>query len=455
MNHFLHPAAAARTTAACGLFSLALLLAAAQPLAAQSSSPDSSPAASQPSPRSPEERAGEAGELPNANPAAPMTLEQRRTQTEQIMEQFQQAVPEEIYQEGVEAVAAFEKQAEALEQTVLEMRRRHTRLANGFNVGRDAYLEQRDQSRQLINATYQAALDVLDYVPHPDATRFVVTVIEQRNKQDVYDEATLEGAAKLLDLGVRWVYVAQAAARSAIAVGDFELAERLYEKLNEDELTDTDKRLIVQTEQIKQQFEAEQKLREQRDGGDGELPKVVFHTTRGDFTVELYIDEAPSTVSHFIQLVESGFYDGLDFFQVIEGLLALTGDPLGDGSSRPDRYLADEHGGDNVRMPLTGSLVMAKLPMAGGREFVPDSAGTQFAILYLPLPAITEHQTVFGRVIEGLDVVGSFRRVDPQKKKDKGEIVLPPDRIVSAEVIDRPEQLPEVQYADPPIEPPQ
>lgn len=383
---------------------------------------------------------------------APMTAAERQAETETIRSQFKENAPPDVYQAGIEAVEQFEAKAEELQAAVLEMRQQHTRLANGLSEDREAYRLSRNQSRDLINGTYEAALDVLNYFPHPDATRFVVTVIENRSQRDVYNASTLEGAAKLLDLGVRWVYVAQAAARSAISVGDFELAERLYKRMKEDDLGDTDKRLIVQAEEIAQQFQAEQEL--QAADADSESPKVVFHTTRGDFTVELFLEEAPSTVSHFIELVESGFYDGLDFFQVIDGLLALTGDPLGDGSSRPDRYIADEHERDDARMPLTGSLVMAKLPLAGGDEFVPNSAGTQFAILYTPLPPIVKAQTVFGRVSDGMDVVGALRRVDPHKKKDKNEIVLPPDRILSAEVIDRPKQLPEVRYAEPPAEMP-
>jgi peptidylprolyl isomerase len=266
--------------------------------------------------------------------------------------------------------------------------------------------------------------------------------------QDVYDIETLEGAAKLLDFGVRLRYVAQAAARSAMVVGDFDLAERIYDKLKEEELEDKDKALIGQMDEIKKQWDIEQKLL----AGDGEdLPRVRFHTTRGDFVAELYINEAPSTVSHFIGLVESGFFDGLDFFQVVDGLLAMTGDPLGDGSSRPERYLADEHGRETVRMALRGSLVMAKLPVTNSREFIPNSAGTQFAILYMPFPMISEQQTVFGRVVEGMDIISAFRRVDPNKEKEKNAIVLPPDRIIECEMINRPAELPEVIYANPTV----
>ena len=99
---------------------------------------------------------------------------------------------------------------------------------------------------------------MLDYFPHPDAARFILTVLEQRAKRDVYDAQTLEGSAKLLDLGVRLLYVAQAAARSAMIAGDFDLAERIYKSLEEDELTERDQQLIAQREEIIEQFEAEQ-----------------------------------------------------------------------------------------------------------------------------------------------------------------------------------------------------
>ena len=164
--------------------------------------------------------------------------------------------------------------------------------------------------------------------------------------------------------------------------------------------------------------------------------------------VDLFINEAPSTVSNFIQLAESGFYDGLDFFQVVAGLVALTGDPLGDGSSQPDRFIADEHDRERARKPLLGSLVMAKLPAGENQGFVPNSAGTQFAILLMPYPRASRVQTVFGRVVKGLDVLGALRHIDPSEAKEKNKIVVPPDRILEIKVINRPDSLPPVDYVD-------
>lgn len=366
---------------------------------------------------------------------------------EAVIKEFKEKAPPEIVEPGLASVTEFETSAAEFKAKVLEMRRQYVYFANEFTTDRETYLTLRNESRELMNRTYRNALDVISYLPHPEALRFVVTILEQREKHQVYDAETLEGAAKLLDYGVRLRYVVLGAARAAMAVGNFELADRLYEKVELDELDDEDKSLIAQKDEIKEQFEAEAELLK---NDPDDLPQLRLLTSRGEIVADLFINEAPSTVANFIKLVEAGFYDGLDFFQVIDGLLALTGDPLGDGSTRPDQYIADEHLRDVKRMPLAGSLVMAKLPSQEGM-FVPNTAGTQFAILFMPFPVVTKSQTVFGRVTKGWDVLGALRRVDPHKEKKKNEVLAPPDRIIHAEIINRPETLPEVIYAEPAV----
>ena len=361
---------------------------------------------------------------------------------EEAIRHFKESNSPQAVEEGMKILNDFETNAAALNKTVLEMRRHFTLLANGYTEDKQHYYDLRNEARRLMNVTYDHALDVILFMGHPHAFRFVVHTVESRHKHDIYDVKTLEGAAKLLDAGVHFRYIAQAAARSAMAVGDFDLAERIYDKLSDEELEDKDRALIGQMEILRTQFEHEKKLLE---NDPKDLPQVRFETTRGEIVANLYIDQAPSTVAHFIQLVESGFYDGLDFFQVLDGVLAMTGDPLGDGSSRPDQFILDEHTRETIRMPLAGSLIMAKLPDGRG-GFVPNSGGTQFSMLFLPLPKFSESQTVFGRVIKGMDVLGSFRRVDPMKEKKKNEVVAPPDRVISAEIINRPETLPQALY---------
>lgn len=365
-----------------------------------------------------------------------------------VLEEFLKVAPEEIAEEGKKAKEEFERLRKELTDAVYEMRVIHTRYVNEeakTDEDADRYYEQRDHVRNLMKETFTASLNVYRYMQDHLAAQYMLTTIQYREPRDVYDLETLEAATRLMDTGHRFAFVYIVAARSAICVGQFDLAERIYSRMDEETLEDTDKGLIAQMESLKLQWEAEQKLRE-REAEKDELPLVKLKTSRGEVLIELYIDQAPSTVSNFIQLVEDGFYDGLDFFQVIKRLLALTGDEMGDGSAIPEKFLVDEHDRDVVRSPLRGSLVMAKIPIADTGEFIPNSAGTQFAILMLPMPLVNTQQTIFGRVIEGMDVIGELRRVDALKKKEKNEISLPPDRIESAEVVRRPDELPEVIY---------
>ena len=179
-----------------------------------------------------------------------------------------------------------------------------------------------------------------------------------------------------------------------------------------------------------------------------ELPRVLLKTTRGDAVLELFIDSAPSATSQFIRLVEEGFYDDLDFHEVVDHLLALTGDKSGDGRGNTGEFLLDEHEREDARKAFRGSLVMAKLPIGESGEFVPNSASCQFAILFLPALNVSQNQTVFGRVIEGMDAISSLRRANPAETDKKKKVIVPPDRILSAEVIRRPEVLPEPEFLD-------
>ena len=369
-----------------------------------------------------------------------------------VLEKFLETAPDDVAAEGKAAKERFEKLRKELTEAVVQMRIIHTKFNNGdadSDEDRDTYFQQRNKVRDLMNQTLDASVEVFQYMPDQLAAQFILVTLEYCEPRDIYNRNTLRGAIQLMNLRTPYSYVYLTAARSAVMLGEFDFAEEVYKTLDEKFLQECDRALIAQLDTLRKQWETESKLRE-RDAEEDKLPLVKLETTRGDVLIELYIDEAPSTVSHFIQLVEDGFYDGLAFFQVIDRLIALTGDESGDGSGVPDKFLRDEHTREVVRMPMRGSLIMAKAPIEGTSNFVPNSAGTQFAIMYMPFPSINEQQTVFGRVIEGMDVVGAFRRVDPHEKKDKTTVVLPPDRILKAEVVRRPDELPDVQYLERP-----
>jgi len=351
--------------------------------------------------------------------------------------------------EGDAAEAEFNAIRQQLAEALLEMKSTYIRYQNDEDqspAARANYRKHRDRTRDLMRELYDAADHLLTLRFHEHAITYVGTSIQHREKHDIYDESTMRGSTKLIDSGARELFLFSAAARSAIAVGEFSLAKRIYETIEDDQMKDVDRSLFYQIDKLEEQWTRELERRKQ--DAQNELPRVRLKTTRGDAVLELFLDSAPSTVAHFIQLVEDGFYDGLDFSQVMDHLLALTGDSSGDGRGHSGQFLLDEHQRDDARHGFRGSLVMAKVPIPESPQFVANSASSQFVILFLPVPTISEQQTVFGRVIEGMDVISSLRRVNPSEKKKDKQVMVPPDRILSAEVIRKPENLPEPKYLD-------
>jgi cyclophilin family peptidyl-prolyl cis-trans isomerase len=157
----------------------------------------------------------------------------------------------------------------------------------------------------------------------------------------------------------------------------------------------------------------EQELRqaEANASADKLLPQVLILTSRGPITVELFENEAPNHVANFISLVETGFYTGTKFHRV-EPALIQGGDPNtkaggtgNPGEGGPGYRIAQEYLLPNHRMHFTGSLAMARKTEA-------DSGGSQFYITRVPTPDYNDRYTVFGRVIDGLEVVRQMQKDD-------------------------------------------
>jgi peptidyl-prolyl cis-trans isomerase B (cyclophilin B) len=129
-------------------------------------------------------------------------------------------------------------------------------------------------------------------------------------------------------------------------------------------------------------------------------------------------------VGNFVSLVEQGFYDDVTFHRVLAGFMAQGGCPEGSGLGGPGYRIFGEADRDDARHHFRGSLSMA-------HSGDPDSGGSQFFITFIPRPTLNGKHTVFGRVIEGMDVLAKLRRRDPQALPPLPE----PDKIVKAEVI--------------------
>lgn len=124
--------------------------------------------------------------------------------------------------------------------------------------------------------------------------------------------------------------------------------------------------------------------------------KIKFTTNKGVFVAEMFEDKAPLTTKNFIELVEKGFYDGIIFHRVIDGFMIQGGDPTGTGMGGPGYKIKDEFG-EGVKHDDEGILSMAN---AG-----PNTGGSQFFITLAPTPWLNGHHAIFGKVVEGMDVV--------------------------------------------------
>jgi len=132
------------------------------------------------------------------------------------------------------------------------------------------------------------------------------------------------------------------------------------------------------------------------------LPRVKLETSDGDVLIELFENEAPNTVANFIKLTQEGYYDGLEFFQVVPSLYARSGCTANDGTTHPGYRIRNEF--ENIRSHFAGTVVM--------QNDGENTAGSQFMILHRPDPNLKEKVVSFGRVIEGLDIVYGFNTVN-------------------------------------------
>jgi peptidyl-prolyl cis-trans isomerase B (cyclophilin B) len=135
------------------------------------------------------------------------------------------------------------------------------------------------------------------------------------------------------------------------------------------------------------------------------MKKAVIETEKGNIVLELFEEDAPNTVANFISLINKGFYNGLTFHRVIPNFVIQGGCPFGDGTGGPGYTIKCEI---NPRKHLTGTLSMAH----AGR----DTGGSQFFITHSPQPHLDGVHTVFGQVIEGMDVVYAIEEGDVMKQ---------------------------------------
>ena len=288
------------------------------------------------------------------------------------------------------------------------------RIGARFNAARDearlaaASLETSATAVVLAEPNNEAAVqvvrDVIKGAMASDDARKALAVTETLRKAGAADGPTLLAGATAamtvskLDEATEFV---KAAAAAGVDADKIESLERAIAA----------ERPKVEAEMAKRAAEAEA----------DDLPRVKIETTKGTIVVELFENEAANTVANFISLVEQHFYDGTPFHRVIPQFMAQGGDPTGTGTGGPGYAIACECETPGARKHFLGSLSMAH----AGK----NTGGSQFFLTFRPTEHLDGRHTVFGRVIEGFDVLPKLQRTEGERAG--GE----PDRILKAEVL--------------------
>ena len=351
---------------------------------------------------------GNGDEAPTEKSAAPADGEDSTRQDKPATDQFAT-----LFQEWKDLVTQLRKTREDYQETDDDERAPIRQRFEGliasavemiprFRVAaRNAYIESPNEDRQL--------------------TRLLAKFVADDVRRDDYDAAA-DLSRILIDNQAEEKEIANWAGIAAFANNDFEAASKYLKQAEASAaLTDQSQKLLPEVDDYRRFWELEKKLREAESEAD-DLPRVKLTTSKGEIVVELLENEAPQTVGNFVSLVEDKFYDGLTFHRVIGGFMAQGGCPTGDGTGDPGYAIYCECYQENHRKHFRGTLSMAH----SGR----DTGGSQFFLTFLPTSHLNGKHTVFGRVIEGMDVLGTLQRFDPNATNQPE-----PDKIVKAEVL--------------------
>ncbi len=139
---------------------------------------------------------------------------------------------------------------------------------------------------------------------------------------------------------------------------------------------------------------------------DPENTLLIELSTGGRVVIEMLPEVAPKHVARIKELARDGFYDGIVFHRVIDGFMAQTGDPTGTGTG----------GSGRGKLPAEFSKVPFERGVVGmARTQDPNSADSQFFIMFAPAPHLNGQYTVWGRVIEGMEFVDKIARTEPRR----------------------------------------
>lgn len=207
-------------------------------------------------------------------------------------------------------------------------------------------------------------------------------------------------------------------ARISISVNEFDQAKELALPSMIGKFSMIERVLFDQIEKLRSNWERELELREKSANAEEPLPLAEIKVKdKGTIVIELFEDEAPETVANFISLTDAGFYDDMMFHPAFSHLLVESGGATFNEVREPGYNIKDEHEKPNRRYHFRGAVGMTT-----DREN-PDSGAARFYILRVSTPALAETNTIFGRVISGMEVVDSLNNTMKTTEKDEQEVI--------------------------------
>ena len=311
---------------------------------------------------------------------------------------------------------------------------------------REKYAEGQKMVKEMIDT----ALDAFDEAPNrnPWVTIWLCSLVEWEYRRDNYEPSVRifkRIAAKGVPEEAALIYVF--AGLSAMMTADLDEAEawitiaqengaleRYFESFPKTQKGMNDAMsigmILENLPLLKENWAKEKEIRKaEAEVGEKDaakkLPRVLLKTSKGDITLELFENEAPNTVANFISLVEKKFYDGVIFHRVLPRFMAQGGDPDGDGRGGPGYRIDCECHKPDYRKHFRGSLSMAHAGL--------NTGGSQFFLTFVPTTMLDGRHTVFGRVVEGFEVLAEIQRVDPEDK----DAFPAEDKIIEAKVLDK------------------
>jgi cyclophilin family peptidyl-prolyl cis-trans isomerase len=385
----------------------------------------------------------------NSDEPAPEASPQAATGAQPVGQSDNAAQAATVFKQKFEAYKAAIRDIEELQNKFQTADAATRQKLNAEVTGQVAH------AQSLVNEMVEAAVEAFRADPKadPQITALLTSVVQyqvvgrehppssrQIDGGDRYERA-LPIIKVLVDGGVNdrdlllWGFL------SAFATNDFDLAEQFLQKAQQAQDSESqgasnaakDNTLALVGKfasmlgQYRDLWAKESAIRAAEAKAD-DLPRVKLTTTKGEITLELFENEAPQSVANFLTLVKQGYYDGKPFHRVMAKFMAQGGAKNDDGSGELGYAIRDESSKPNHRYHFRGSLSMARLPG------IRDSGGSQFFLTVVPTDHLDGEHTVFGRVMDGIEVVVDLNRREPGATPPSG--VLPaPDRILKAEVL--------------------